>query len=52
MQEKKYLSFPERTRQELENLTSGKKLEIKDVQIKSPNNPAKILNSKIIIYRR
>jgi hypothetical protein len=52
MQENKYLSFPEKTRQELENLTSSKKLKIKDVQIKSPNNPAKLLNSKIIIYRR
>jgi hypothetical protein len=52
MQENKYLSFPERTRQELESLTSSKKLKIKDVQIKSPNNPAKLLNSKIIVYRR
>lgn len=52
MQENKYLSFPERTRQELENLRSIKKLKIKDVQIKSPNNPAKLLNSKIIIYKK
>ncbi|PZO36239.1 MAG: restriction endonuclease [Pseudanabaena frigida] len=52
MQESKYMSFPKGIRQELENLSSNKNLEIKDIQIKSPNNPVKLLNSKIIIYKR
>jgi len=52
MQEQKYLTFPIQIRQTLENLANTANLEIKDIQIKSPNNPAKLLQSKILIYRR
>jgi len=52
MQEQKYLTFPAQVRQSLENLSNTINLEIKDIQIKSPNNPAKLLKSKILIYRR
>lgn len=52
MQEQKYLTFPTQVRQSLENLSNTTNLEIKDIQIKSPNNPAKLLKSKILIYRR
>ncbi len=52
LQENKYLDFPEQVRQSLETLSNTTKLEIKDIEIKSPNNPAKLLKSKIIIYRR
>lgn len=52
MQENKYLSFPEETRRKLENLASDHNIEIKDIRIKSPNNPAKPLNAKLIVYKR
>lgn len=41
----KYLSFP------VENITeveSNKKISIKNIQIKSPNNPAKLLSAKLL----
>lgn len=46
------ITFPEQIRQSLENLSITTNLEIKDIQIKSPNNPAKLLKSKLIIYRK
>ena len=52
IQENKYLSFPEETRRKLENLASDHNMEIKDIKIKSPNNPAKLLNAKLIVYKR
>ncbi|MFH1036481.1 MAG: NgoPII family restriction endonuclease [Patescibacteria group bacterium] len=47
MLKEKYLSFPKEDRLNLENL-SGKKILIKDIRIKSPNNPAKLLNAKLL----
>ena len=44
---RKYDTFPEKDRIELEPLAKTG-LEIKDVKIKSPNNPADLLNAKLI----
>lgn len=44
---RKYDTFPESDRVELESLTKMG-LEIKDVKIKSPNNPADLLEAKLI----
>jgi hypothetical protein len=52
IQENKYLSFPEEIRCKLENLASDHNIEIKDIRIKSSNNPAKLLNAKLIVYKR
>ncbi len=52
MQFQKYLSFPLEDRQELENLAITSKIKMKDVKIKSPNNPAIFLDVKIIIYKK
>jgi len=45
----KYLSFPEEDREFLEGL-SGSGIEISDVSIKSPNNPAQWLDAKLIKF--
>lgn len=45
----KYDSFPKADREKLEKLAS-KNLLVKDVQIKSPNNPAKFLEAKLIRF--
>lgn len=50
MKESKYLSFPVHDRQELENILSPA-LVIKDVRIKSPNNPATLIPAKVISYK-
>lgn len=47
----KYLSFPEKDRKNLENLV-GDKFSIKDIKIKSPNNPAKLLEAKLLSFRK
>ncbi|MDP2967266.1 MAG: NgoPII family restriction endonuclease [bacterium] len=47
MLREKYLSFPEKDRLTLERL-DRKKILIKDIKIKSPNNPAKLLNAKLL----
>lgn len=52
MQIQKYLSFSLKDRQELEDLASNSKIKMKDVKIKSPNNPAIFLDVKIIIYKK
>lgn len=49
--EKKYLSFPKKDRQKLENL-QNKNFFIRDVKIKSPDNPAKLLKAKFICYAK
>jgi len=45
----KYNSFPESDRQEIENLISDN-FKISDVEIRSPNNPAQLLNAKLIKF--
>ncbi len=49
MKEEKYLSFPSGTRMFLEAI-SDKGFTIKNVNIKSPNNPAQLIPAKIINY--
>ncbi len=50
MKETKYLSFSVQDRQEIENLSKNN-LSIKDVKIKCPNNPAKLMSAKVINYK-
>lgn len=45
----KYLSFPKKDRELLENKISDQFL-IKNIKIKSPNNPAKLLEAKLLRY--
>ncbi len=45
----KYLSFPEKDRKNLEKIVSDKFF-IKDIKIKSPNNPAKLLEAKLLSF--
>jgi len=45
----KYNSFPELDRQAIENIVS-ENFSINDVEIKSPNNPARLLNAKLIKF--
>jgi len=47
----KYISFPKKDRESLEKIKS-KNFSIKDVEIKSPNNPAKLLKAKFISYAK
>ncbi|OGH29161.1 MAG: restriction endonuclease, partial [Candidatus Levybacteria bacterium RIFCSPHIGHO2_12_FULL_37_12] len=51
MLEEKYLSFPKEERENIENLTSTNFL-IKDIKIKSPNNPAKLLEAKLLSFKK
>ena len=51
MLKEKYLSFPERDRENLEKLV-GNKFFIKDIKIKSPNNPAQLLEAKLLSYSK
>ena len=51
MQKTKYLSFPECDRQQLENLQNGA-FSIKDVKIKFPNNPAVLLDAKLLRFKK
>ena len=51
MLKEKYLSFPENDRKNLEAL-DGKDVAITDVKIKSPNNPAKLLEAKLIKFAK
>lgn len=47
----KYLSFPEKDRVNLENLINDN-FSIEDIKIKSPNNPAKLLEAKLLSFRK
>jgi len=47
----KYLSFPERDRKNLENLVN-ENFVIKDIRIKSPNNPAELLEAKLLSFKK
>ena len=49
MLKEKYLSYPLEDRKNIENLTKGKFL-IKDIKIKSPNNPAVFLDAKLMQF--
>ena len=49
MRKEKYLSFPKEGIRELEN---NKNISVKDVKVRDPNNPAKLIESKLITYRQ
>ena len=51
MLKEKYLSFPARDRKNLEKLV-GDKFFVKDIKIKSPNNPAKLLEAKLLNFKK
>ena len=51
MQKEKYNSMPEDDRYSLENLKSSDNFFIKDVRIQNPNNPAKLMDSVLIVFR-
>lgn len=46
----KYNSFPNDSKYRIENL-GDTRLKISDVQVKDPNNPANLINAKLIIFR-
>lgn len=50
MQESKYMNFPAQDREEIENIANIN-FDIKNVKIKSPNNPSKLISAKIIEYK-
>lgn len=45
----KYMSFPEKDRKMVENIDGEKGFRIIDRKIKSPNNPAQLIDSKVFI---
>lgn len=47
----KYLSFPKKDRKNIEALVDNN-FSIKDIKIKSPNNPAKLLEAKLLSFRK
>jgi hypothetical protein len=51
MKQSKYLSFPEKSRNNLESI-SNPRLTINDQKIKSPDNPSQLISAKIIIYSK
>lgn len=51
--EGKYLSFPEEERKKFEDLINKvTELEMKDIKIKDPNNPAQLKKAKLITFER
>lgn len=46
----KYNSFPTDSKNKIENL-GNPNLEISDVQVKDPNNPANLIDSKLIVFK-
>jgi hypothetical protein len=46
----KYNSFPTDSKNRIENL-GNPNLEISDVQVKNPNNPANLIDSKLIVFK-
>jgi hypothetical protein len=48
MKNEKYNSFPLSDRQMIESLNT---VSVSDVKIKNPNNPANLLNAKLIVFK-
>lgn len=46
----KYNSFPEESKSKIENLKNPN-LSISDVKVKDPNNPAKLIETKLIVFK-
>jgi len=51
MQKDKYNSYPEQDRRKFESI-SNSNFDISDIKIKSPNNPAKLLEAKLIKFTK
>jgi hypothetical protein len=51
MLKEKYLSFPTKDKEKIEKL-AGNNFSIKDIKIKSPNNPAKLLDAKLLSFQK
>jgi len=49
MRKEKYLSFP---KEDLKELEVSKNISVKDAKIPDPNNPAKLIEAKLITYRQ
>ena len=49
--ESKYKSFPESDRKSLEQLNDSN-FNVLDIKIKSPNNPAQLINAKLITFKK
>jgi len=49
MRKEKYLSFP---KEDIKDLENNKNISVKDVKIRDPNNPAKLIEAKLITYRQ
>ncbi len=49
MRKEKYLSFP---KEDIKELEANKNISVKDVKVRDPNNPAKLIESKLITYRQ
>lgn len=49
--QEKYLSFPEEDRRNLESLVN-ENFVIKDIKIKSPNNPMQLLEAKLLSFKK
>ncbi len=48
MKKSKYDSFPT---EDLEALSKNDKILIQDVRIKNPNNPANLLDAKLLVFK-
>lgn len=46
----KYNSFSDESIRKIESLTNGKNITIKDVNVKDPNNPANLIEAKLIVF--
>jgi hypothetical protein len=49
IKKEKYLSYP---KEDIKELESNKEISVKDVKIKDPNNPAKLIEAKLISYKQ
>jgi len=49
MRKEKYLSFP---KEDIKELEANKNISVKDVTIRNPNNPAKLIEAKLITHRQ
>ncbi len=49
IKKEKYLSFP---REDIKEIESHKEVSVKDVKVKDPNNPAKLVEAKLITYKQ
>ena len=49
MRKEKYLSFP---KEDIKDLENNKNISVRDVKVRDPNNPAKLIESKFITYKQ